>query len=270
MADCYLCDQGNKPHRKGTHGFGAAGLGMVDCVCPITREKLETMMIDLRNATLDMDVLNPEVRAELDHWRKAGFHHLPMFLDQEQQQSAIDFVRAICKEAPLVYPRMPNGTPMSVRITNAGPLGWWSDENGGYRYTEKHPTTKRPWPDAPKELLDIGLHACWQAGITSPGFDCVAINWYEPGAKLGRHVDKSEQDLSAPIVSVSLGDDAEFIMAGPERDDPAHKWILQSGDVCVMVPPSRNWYHSVHRILPAITSPLPKPGRLNLTIRKVT
>ena len=47
------------------------------------------------------------------------------------------------------------GAPMSVRMTNCGPLGWMSDKDKGYRYEPRHPETGEPWPPMPKALLDV-------------------------------------------------------------------------------------------------------------------
>ena len=55
-------------------------------------------------------------------------------------------VAAILDAAPSFVPCMPRtGKPFSVRMSNAGPLGWVSDARG-YRYQERHPETDAPWP----------------------------------------------------------------------------------------------------------------------------
>ena len=46
---CYLCSIGTPRHRGG-HGFGLPGLGMVDCVCPITQEAYDKLVADIREA----------------------------------------------------------------------------------------------------------------------------------------------------------------------------------------------------------------------------
>jgi alkylated DNA repair protein (DNA oxidative demethylase) len=44
------------------------------------------------------------------------------------------------------------GKPLSVRMSNCGPLGWVADTSG-YRYQAEHPVTGKPWPPIPT-LLD--------------------------------------------------------------------------------------------------------------------
>jgi len=66
-----------------------------------------------------------------------------------------------------------------------------------------------------------------------------------PGARLGLHRDEDETDFSAPILSVSLGDDAIFRIGGLKRREPTQSITLTSGDVFVMSGPSRLRYHGI-------------------------
>ena len=64
------------------------------------------------------------------------------YLDRAAQHELLAAVRAVIAAAPLTVPRMPrSGTPMSVRMTNCGPLGWVTDAERGYRYQAAHPVT---------------------------------------------------------------------------------------------------------------------------------
>ena len=71
-----------------------------------------------------------------------------------------------------------------------------------------------------------------------------------------------------PIVSVSLGDAARFVVGGLSRKDPLNPMILRSGDVLVMGGPSRLRYHGVTRIQPGTAPEGTGPGRFNLTFRQ--
>ena len=85
-----------------------------------------------------------------------GIRYLPAFLDREKQEALVETIRDIVAEAPLFVPAMPRtGKPMSVRMTNCGPLGWVTDKERGYRYQPEHPVTGKPWPAMPDELLEI-------------------------------------------------------------------------------------------------------------------
>jgi len=195
-----------------------------------------------------------------------GFSYLPGFVDDQGQRRLVEWTRDLCRRAPLVRPSMPNGTPMSVRVSNAGAAGWYSDRDG-YRYMDKHPETGRPWPPVPQWMFALANAAVTRVGEPPAAFDCVHVVYYDPEARLGMHVDRTERDKSVPVVTISLGADATFLMGGRERTDPPRRFMLHSGDVCVMAVPARNWYHSIAKLHPTMGTPV-REGRLSLTIRR--
>ena len=89
---------------------------------------------------------------------------------------------------------------------------------------------------------------------------------------MGVHQDKDErrETIAAgiPIVSLSLGDAARFVIGGLSRKEPTSPVILSSGDVLVMGGPSRLRYHGVTRILAGSAPEGLGPGRYNLTFRQ--
>ena len=196
-----------------------------------------------------------------------SFRHLPNHLDLPAQIALSDTMRDILCAAPPFQPAMPRtGKPFSVRMSNCGPLGWVSDKAGGYRYQATHPVTGRPWPPMPEALL-----ALWRdvARCPLPPEACL-INLYEDKAKMGSHQDRDEADLSAPVLSVSLGDDAIFHVGGRKRSDPKTRVTLRSGDVLVLEGESRLAFHGIDRVLPGTSMLLTDGGRINLTLRRVT
>jgi alkylated DNA repair protein (DNA oxidative demethylase) len=196
-----------------------------------------------------------------------GFRHLSGYLDRRRQSALADLIGAVVAAAPLYLPTMPRtGKPFSVRMTNCGPLGWVSDKTGGYRYQATHPVTGRPWPAMPSMLLDLWADV---ARYPAPPEACL-VNLYGPAAKMGSHRDEDEQDAAAPVVSISLGDDATFHIGGLERAGAKQRLVLRSGDVVVLGGAARMAYHGVDRIHPGTSSLLPQGGRLNLTLRRVT
>ena len=195
-----------------------------------------------------------------------GVRFHPGYLDRRAQEALREAVRAVVRSAPLFVPRMPrSGKPMSVQMSNCGPLGWVTDERG-YRYQATHPETGTPWPPMP----DIILKA-WHdlAAYPYPPQACL-INFYAPSARMGLHQDKDEQDFAAPVVSLSLGDTALFRVGGLKRGDPTSSVRLASGDAVVLGGEGRLAFHGVDRILPGTSTLLPQGGRINLTLRRVT
>jgi DNA oxidative demethylase len=196
-----------------------------------------------------------------------GITLTPGYLDRSAQEEMLAAVRAVITAAPLYVPRMPrSGKPMSVTMTNCGALGWVTDAERGYRYQATHPETGAPWPPIP----DIILKA-WRelSGYPHPPQACL-INFYDAAARLGLHQDKDEQDLSAPVVSLSLGDTGQFRVGGGKRSDPTRALRLASGDAVVLGGEGRLAFHGVDRITPGTSTLLPEGGRINLTLRRVT
>lgn len=165
-------------------------------------------------------------------------------------------------DAPFYRPVTPGGRPLSVRMSNFGPLGWVSDR-AGYRYQATHPQTGRPWPDIPPILLDL-----WRATVDWPEPpDACLVNLYRDQARMGLHQDRDEADLGAPVLSVSLGDSAVFRI-GPAGGGPTTTLKLESGDVCALTGPARLARHGVDRVLAGSSRLIPDGGRLNLTLRR--
>jgi alkylated DNA repair protein (DNA oxidative demethylase) len=190
----------------------------------------------------------------------------PSYLDRTAQEQLLAAIRVIIHEAPLFPPRMPRtGSPFSVRMTNCGRLGWVSDVSG-YRYQETHPVTGRPWPGFPELIL-----AAWSDLARYPHRpEACLINYYGPPAKMGLHQDRDEQDLAAPVVSLSLGDTCVFRYGSMIRRGPTRTFRLASGDAMVLAQDNRLVFHGVDRIIPGTSTLLPEGGRFNLTIRRVT
>ncbi|MBD0413735.1 alpha-ketoglutarate-dependent dioxygenase AlkB family protein [Oryzicola mucosus] len=196
-----------------------------------------------------------------------GVRHMPGFLSREVQEGLVDDIRAVVQAAPLYVPAMPRtGKPLSVRMTNCGSLGWVTDKEGGYRYQATHPVTGEPWPAIPQRLLDL-----WGtvAGYAAAPEACL-VNFYTDDARMGLHQDRDEQDLAAPVVSVSLGDACLFRIGDTTRNGPTSSFRLESGDVVVLGGAGRLCFHGVDRIYPRTSALLKKGGRINLTLRRVT
>jgi alkylated DNA repair protein (DNA oxidative demethylase) len=195
-----------------------------------------------------------------------GFRHLPGHLDPAAQGALLAEMLAAVEGSGWFQPTMPRtGRPLSVRMGNLGPLGWVADVRG-YRYQAAHPDTGRPWQPLPASLL-----ALWDAvtGWPAPPEACL-VNLYRGAARMGLHQDRDEADLTAPVLSVSLGDTALFRLGGTRRGDPTRSLALASGDVVVLGGAARLCFHGVDRILPGSSELVPGGGRINLTLRRVT
>jgi alkylated DNA repair protein (DNA oxidative demethylase) len=185
----------------------------------------------------------------------------------DEAATLLQAVESVLIQAPLRHMQTPGGYTMSVSTSSCGHLGWVSDPDG-YRYAAHAPHTGQAWPAMPACLLALAQRAAAQAGYANFAPEACLINQYVPGAKLSLHQDKDEQDLSAPIVSLSLGLPAVFLFGTPSRKDRPQRHRLVHGDVVVWGGPSRLAFHGVAPLAEGEHALLGQ-RRINLTFRRV-
>ncbi|KAF8939811.1 hypothetical protein EDD21DRAFT_194252 [Dissophora ornata] len=111
------------------------------------------------------------------------------------------------------------------------------------------------------------------------------INYYQLKDRLMGHVDRSELNKDAPLVSFSFGHSCIYLLGGSTRETAPTPILLQSGDILIMTGPCRSAFHGVPRIiegtLPVYLQALPDEpewdiytdylteARINLNIRQV-
>jgi alkylated DNA repair protein (DNA oxidative demethylase) len=160
----------------------------------------------------------------------------------------------------------PGGARMSVAMTNCGAVGWISDRRG-YRYTSHDPDSGHAWPPLPAPIRALATLAAAAAGYADFEPDACLVNRYLPATRLSLHQDRNERDLSAPVVSVSLGLPAWFLFGGLRRADPVRRIALLHGDVVVWGGSSRLAFHGLAPLADA-QHPLTGRCRINLTLRR--
>lgn len=195
-----------------------------------------------------------------------GLYYRPGAVSPGRQRALLGAVQEIARTAPFAQARTKGGMT-SAAMTNCGDAGWWSDRKG-YRYEARHPDTGTPWPPLPAIFLETIALAV--AETPWPDFvpDACLLNFYGEGAKMGLHQDRDEKDFSQPIVTVSLGDDGDFLIGGMTRAERSDVLVVRSGDILIMGGDSRMRFHGIRKIYPG-TSPLPGlQGRISLTFRK--
>lgn len=184
---------------------------------------------------------------------------------REGAPQLLEDISLIAARAPFRHMETPGGFSMSVAMTSCGQQGWVTDR-AGYRYQSTDPQDKQPWPAMPGRFLTLSQQAAEQAGFCGFTPDSCLINRYQPGAKMALHQDKDEQNLRAPIVSVSLGLNARFLFGGRKRTDPVRQILLEHGDVVVWGGEARLFFHGIQPVRPG-DHPLTGPVRYNLTFR---
>ena len=165
-------------------------------------------------------------------------------------------------------PTVRGGRPMSVGMLCLG--RHWNALTYDYE-PRRSDFDDLPAPSIPSSFTAIAMAAASRAGYAFAPDICI-VNFYSESSRLGVHQDKDERretlDAGVPIVSVSIGDTARFVVGGLTRREPTRPLMLHSGDVLVMGGPSRLRFHGVTRILPGTAPFGTGPGRFNLTFRQ--
>lgn len=186
---------------------------------------------------------------------------------RNEAATLLQATEAVLAQAPLRHMQTPGGHTMSVAMACCGALGWVSDTQG-YRYSAQDPLSGRPWPAMPACFTVLAERAAAQAGFAGFRPEACLINEYVPGSKLSLHQDRDEKDLSAPIVSLSLGLPAVFLFGGTARSQRPQRYRLVHGDGVVWGGAARLAFHGVAPLAQGDHALLGQ-RRINLTFRRV-
>lgn len=184
----------------------------------------------------------------------------------EDAYRILQAVEHVVAKAEFRHLTTPGGRRMSVAMSNCGQQGWVSD-HAGYRYQVTDPLTGQPWPVMPGILLTKAQGLASRAGFDDFNPDVCLINRYRPGDRMGLHQDRDEGNVSAPIVSLSLGLPATFIWGGLQRTGPTQRFLLEHGDAVVWGGEDRLRFHGVAPLKQG-EHPLTKGYRINITFRQ--
>lgn len=192
------------------------------------------------------------------------------FVAREEQAGLVDQCMRLGESPAGFYrPKHKSGGTMSVAMMCLGMH--WNARTYAYEPTRSD-HDHLPVQPLPSNLRELSQRAAGAAGMAIEPDICL-VNHYDEGARLGLHCDSDERPetraAGIPIVSVSLGRSARYVLGGLRRADPTQPIELRSGDVIVLGGPSRMRFHGVEGLI-AGTCPgwLPDLGRLNLTFRQ--
>ena len=201
-----------------------------------------------------------------------GAVHVPDWMSREQQEFLL---RACVDWAAVRAPRsivLPGGGRMSVRTFSLG--RHWVP----YRYDDDEEVLQVPEWLVRAARNGLEAAAAVEPSVAAPGVrytpDTALVNLYGRDSTMGLHQDRDEAS-SAPVVSLSLGDECTFRFGTPEhRGRPYTDVRLESGDLVVFGGPSRMAFHGVPKVFDG-TAPAwcrevlgAEPGRVNITLRE--
>jgi alkylated DNA repair protein (DNA oxidative demethylase) len=198
-----------------------------------------------------------------------GLHLLQGWLAPDEQRRVWDQCRTLSAgPVPMYTPTVRGGKKMSVGMLCLG--RHWNALTYAYE-PRRSDFDDLDVPPVPADLAALARDAAAAAGFSMRADLCI-MNYYGADSRMGVHQDKDEPretiEAGVPIVSLSIGDAARFVVGGLARKDPTSPVVLRSGDVIVMGGPSRLRYHGVTRILPGTAPEGTGPGRFNLTFRQ--
>ena len=160
----------------------------------------------------------------------------------------------------------------------------WATLGQHYRWTERAYEAERRPDTFPPALARLAAEVAAAAG-ESVCPEAAIVNFYNADSTMGGHLDDAEPCQTAPIVSLSLGLDAIYLIGGPTKAEPPRAVWLRSGDVIIQGGESRGFYHGVPRVVagtlpPALEQAAATPGqrevvawlrehRMNVNVRQV-
>lgn len=199
-----------------------------------------------------------------------GAFHLRAYLTlAEQTRLASRCLDLGARPAGFYSPTLQSGGRMSLQMMCLG--RHWNAKTYRYEATRSD-HDGLPVQELPDDLAQLARRVAAEVGMAFEPDICL-VNLYPESAKLGLHQDRDEspESLAAgiPVVSLSVGDTAEFLLGGLARKDPVETLELRSGDALVFGGASRLRFHGIAAIHPH-TAPaeLVIEGRLSLTFRQ--
>ena len=175
-----------------------------------------------------------------------------------------------------------SGKEMKVRMMYFGQR--WRATDGLFTKTAGTPELPPQLQQLSESVIKM-LTADASMALPAMTADHCVVNFYLPtvGAmNIHQDADESPASIRAglPVVSISVGDDAEFAYSFTAPSEPKKYLLheskhmdtirLRSGDVLVFGGPARLIYHGVEKIYARTAPPAlrMRPGRLNLTLRQ--
>lgn len=122
----------------------------------------------------------------------------------------------------------------------------------GYPYdwtNRRYDPDMKSSPPFPRDVAQVAERVAEMCGYTAFRSEAAIVNYYHQDSHMGGHKDDSEYDMSKPIVSVSFGHDAIFLLGGETKDIEPVPMRVRNGDVMVMGGRARHCFHGVARII---------------------
>jgi len=146
-----------------------------------------------------------------------------------------------------------------------------------YNWTTKEYDFEKDFSPINSKLQSFCSSFASSLGFSDFRAEAGIINFYQPDDSLTCHIDRSEKNMQSPLISVSFGRDAIFLLGGEGREDKVDAMRVRSGDISILSGKSRKYFHGIPRILDSSVFRADDPRinefmqttRINLNIRQV-
>ncbi|GMH62482.1 hypothetical protein TrLO_g2969 [Triparma laevis f. longispina] len=146
-----------------------------------------------------------------------------------------------------MFQKYVKGLDVSQEYRNFGKLSW---ATCGYNYDwslrKYHEDRKSPFPRG-LSTLSSTFAALTNEGPFNP--QASIVNFYNSKSLMGGHQDDLEFTFDKPVISLSMGLPAIFLLGGNTKDETPTPILVRSGDVMIMSGDSRLRFHGMCKIL---------------------
>eukprot|EP01080_Neovahlkampfia_damariscottae_P011711 gene11711-4945_t len=124
----------------------------------------------------------------------------------------------------------------------------WCTLGYQYAWTERK-YQKEKFVKFPEDIGNLVIEVANKCNYAPYIPEAAIINYYSANQAMGGHLDNAEYEMEKPIVSLSFGNSAIFLLGTETRETEPIPILIRSGDIMVMGGRARYCYHGVAKIL---------------------
>ncbi|KZS15086.1 AlkB [Daphnia magna] len=200
-------------------------------------------------------ISNPFTKSGIEYWIQQSFENYCLPPNPINIQENVDIRN--CSDDTILQ---------KLRWATLGYHHNWDTKEYDENYRDKFPC----------DLSRLSTIIAKCVGFKTFTAEAAIVNYYSLDSSIGGHTDHSEKNHDAPLISVSFGQTAIFLLGGIEKNVVPTPMFIHSGDIVIMSGPTRLCYHAVPKIIPNAEfavdgrwSTIMSKMRLNLNVRQV-
>ena len=233
------------------------------CLSPDLQERLAYLALSRycerpHRTNIDRDCLVPIKSGEEDDGRRIwhmwktehGFDD-----DRINKRQRIEEEANACTSTTKVKPYR---SPKKLSWATMGYLYDWTKRT--YKEEAKSPM--------PSEIQHLAAELLERMLPNAGSFKAEAaiVNYYNLKQQMGGHRDDLEFDFTKPVVSISLGLPAIFLLGGTTRNEAPLPVLVRPGDVMLLAGKSRLAFHGMAKVIPNLDEDLPSVAYCDMSL----